>query len=111
MHPGRRPHPRALARRGSALVAVLAGCVGCASSESPPLAGSESALTTASPPTSPAATHATNTTNQEATVTSIRISVDGRALTARLDDNATARDLLDQLPLTLRFRDFNQVEK
>jgi hypothetical protein len=44
-------------------------------------------------------------------VTSIRIAVEGRTLTARLDDNATARDLLDQLPLTLRFRDFNRVEK
>ena len=44
-------------------------------------------------------------------MTSIRISVDGRTLTARLADNATARDLLDQLPLTLRFRDFNHVEK
>ena len=44
-------------------------------------------------------------------MTSIRISVDGRTLTARLVDNATARDLLDQLPLTLRFRDFNRVEK
>ena len=44
-------------------------------------------------------------------MTSIRITVDGRTLTARLDDNATARDLLDQLPLTLRFRDFNRVEK
>lgn len=31
-------------------------------------------------------------------------------LTARLADNATASDLLGQLPLTLTFRDFNQVE-
>jgi hypothetical protein len=44
-------------------------------------------------------------------VTSIRITVEGRTLTARLADNATARDLVDQLPLTLRFRDFNRVEK
>jgi hypothetical protein len=44
-------------------------------------------------------------------VTSILITVDGQTLTARLADNATARDLLDQLPLTLRFRDFNHVEK
>jgi hypothetical protein len=53
----------------------------------------------------------TNATNEEPTVTDIRITVDGRTLTARLDDNATARDLLDQLPLTLRFRDFNRLEK
>ena len=32
-------------------------------------------------------------------------------LTARLADNATARDLAGQLPLTLIFKDFNKVEK
>ena len=32
-------------------------------------------------------------------------------LTARLYDNATARDLAAQLPLTLTFRDHNNVEK
>jgi hypothetical protein len=32
-------------------------------------------------------------------------------LTGRLWDNATARDLIAQLPLTLTFRDFNGVEK
>ena len=32
-------------------------------------------------------------------------------LTARLYDNATARDLVAQLPLTLTFRDHNNVEK
>ena len=32
-------------------------------------------------------------------------------LTARLADNATARDLAAQLPLTLTFKDFNKVEK
>ena len=32
-------------------------------------------------------------------------------LTARLHDNATARDLAAQLPLTLTFRDHNNVEK
>jgi hypothetical protein len=31
--------------------------------------------------------------------------------TAQLADNPTARDLADQLPLTLRIRDFNRVEK
>ena len=34
-----------------------------------------------------------------------------RELTARLHDNATARDLAAQLPLTLSFRDHNNVEK
>jgi hypothetical protein len=32
-------------------------------------------------------------------------------ITARLADNATARDLAAQLPLALTFKDFNHVEK
>jgi hypothetical protein len=43
--------------------------------------------------------------------TPIRISFGDTGLTARLDDNATARDLAAQLPLTLTFRDHNNVEK
>jgi hypothetical protein len=41
----------------------------------------------------------------------IRITFGTTELTARLDDNATARDLTAQLPLTLTFRDHNNVEK
>jgi hypothetical protein len=44
-------------------------------------------------------------------VTQIRITVDDQTFTAELADNPTARDLVGQLPLTLRFRDFNRVEK
>ena len=44
-------------------------------------------------------------------VTPIRIAFGGTVLTARLHDNATARDLAAQLPLTLTFRDHNNVEK
>ncbi len=43
--------------------------------------------------------------------TPIRITFGDTQLTARLDDNATARDLAAQLPLTLTFRDHNNVEK
>lgn len=43
--------------------------------------------------------------------TPIRITFGDTELTARLDDNATARDLAGQLPLTLTFRDHNNVEK
>jgi hypothetical protein len=43
--------------------------------------------------------------------TPIRIAVGDTELTARLDDNATARELAAQLPLTLTFRDHNNVEK
>ncbi len=43
--------------------------------------------------------------------TPIKITVEGTLITARLADNATARDLAAQLPLRLTFKDFNQVEK
>jgi hypothetical protein len=43
--------------------------------------------------------------------TPIRITFGDTQLTARLDDNASARDLAAQLPLTLTFRDHNNVEK
>jgi hypothetical protein len=51
-------------------------------------------------------------TNQStASETSIQVIIGDTVLTGRLWDNATARDLLTQLPLTLTFRDFNGVEK
>jgi hypothetical protein len=43
--------------------------------------------------------------------TPIRITFGETELTALLHDNATARDLAAQLPLTLTFRDHNGVEK
>lgn len=51
-------------------------------------------------------------TSQPATSeTQIRVSIGDTVLSGRLWDNATARDLIAQLPLTLTFRDFNSVEK
>ena len=46
-----------------------------------------------------------------ASATAIRVIVEDTVLTGQLWDNATARDLIAQLPLTLTFRDFNGVEK
>jgi hypothetical protein len=43
--------------------------------------------------------------------TPIRIAFGDTEVTARLHDNPTARDLAAQLPLTLTFRDHNDVEK
>lgn len=43
--------------------------------------------------------------------TPIRMSFGDTELTARLHDNATARDLAARLPLTLSIRDHNAVEK
>ena len=51
-------------------------------------------------------------TSQPATSeTRIQVIIGDTVLTGRLWDNATARDMITQLPLTLRFRDFNGVEK
>lgn len=43
--------------------------------------------------------------------TQLRVIVGDSVLTGRVWDNATARDLIAQLPLTLTFRDFNGLEK
>jgi hypothetical protein len=43
--------------------------------------------------------------------TQIRVTIGDAVLTGRLWDNATARDLMAQLPLRLTFRDFNGLEK
>ena len=43
--------------------------------------------------------------------TQIRIAFGDTQLTGTLSENATARGLADQLPLTLSFRDHNNVEK
>jgi hypothetical protein len=41
----------------------------------------------------------------------IRIDVDGTRATATLDDNATSRDFISLLPLTLTLDDYNGTEK
>ena len=51
------------------------------------------------------------TSQPAVSATPIRVIVGDIVLTGRLWDNATARDLIAQLPLTLTFRDFNGVEK
>ena len=43
--------------------------------------------------------------------TRVRITIGKTVLTAHLQDNATARSLIAQLPLRLSFRDFHRQEK
>jgi hypothetical protein len=60
----------------------------------------------------PSPTPATNgQQTRPADGTPIRITFGDTELTARLHNNATARDLAAPLPLTLTFRDHNNVEK
>jgi hypothetical protein len=97
------------ARRNALVLALLAtvslsACGGEDEDGNQPAGGPE----TSTPSPSPA------TDDQEtspADGTPIRITFGDTELTARLDDNATARDLAPQLPLTLTFRDHNNVEK
>ena len=44
-------------------------------------------------------------------MTDLRIVIAGQSVDAHLADSPTARDLADQLPITLSFRDLNRVEK
>jgi hypothetical protein len=96
-----------MTRRHASLLALLAtislsACGGDEDNE--PDAG---ASDTSTPAPSPSASPAPD--DQDGTA--IRISFGDTQLTGRLSDNATARDLADQLPLTLSFRDHNNVEK
>jgi hypothetical protein len=67
-------------------------------------------LVESSPPTT-TPSEGTSTPPPVAGETPIKITIGDTVITARLADNATARDLAAQLPLTLTFKDFNHVEK
>jgi hypothetical protein len=100
----RRPRP---ARRNALVLALLAtvslsACGGEDEDGNQPAGGPETS--TPSPATNDQET-------SPADGTPIRITFGDTELTARLGDNATARDLAAQLPLTLTFRDHNNVEK
>jgi hypothetical protein len=102
----RRPRP---ARRNALVLALLAtvslsACGGEDEDGDQPAAAPETSTPSPSPATDDQQT-------SPADGTPIRITFGDTELTARLDDNATARDLAAQLPLTLSFRDHNNVEK
>jgi len=52
----------------------------------------------------------TPTFSQEAAM-KIRLTVDGKIATATLYDNATARDFMSLLPLTLTLNDYDRIER
>jgi hypothetical protein len=101
------------ARRNALVLALLAtvslSACGGEDEDGDQVAGGPETSTSAPPPSpSPASG---DQTASPADGTPIRITFRDTELTARLDDNATARDLAAQLPLTLTFRDHNNVEK
>jgi hypothetical protein len=109
------------------LVAALSGCSGGSAGKA---AAGTSSLTTASPSATPApssaplSSAATRTpspsaepadpiasTESKAAMTQIVIEFDGMQIAGELDDSAASASLIDQLPLTLSFRDFGGQEK
>jgi hypothetical protein len=95
-----------------AVVAVVLVVTAC-STPQPPVAPT---LGSTEPTTSPPATAsnrrpADQSPAERSPVPTIRIAIANRTLTADVSDNPTARDLIDRLPLTMTFRDFNRVEK
>ena len=54
---------------------------------------------------------AQGTREQQVSTMKIRIDVEGRVITATLIDNATARDFVSLLPLTLTLEDYAATEK
>jgi hypothetical protein len=102
---------RPLARRNALVLALLAtvslSACGGDEEDSDQGAGAPDA---SAPSPSPSPDSGDQNASVPAT-TPIRVTVGDTELTARLDGNATARDLAAQLPLTLTFRDHNSVEK
>ena len=93
----------------TAIVAALA-LSACGDDEAEPPPPSE-ASTQTSPDAGTGASTSPVPTEDAPSARQLRITFGDTELTARLDDNATARDLAAQLPLTLTFSDHNGVEK
>ena len=102
---------RALARRNVLVLALLAtvSLSACGGDEEDTDQGA-GAPDASAPSINPSPDSGDQDASAPAT-TPIRVTVGDTELTARLEDNATARDLAAELPLTLTFRDHNSVEK
>jgi hypothetical protein len=62
-------------------------------------------------PVSAASAAEPSPSSPEAKTMKIRLTINGQSTTATLDDNATARDFLSLLPLTLTLEDYASTEK
>ncbi len=98
----RPPRPRHALVLALLAALSLSACGGDEGSE--PAAGAPHA-STASPPPSP------RPASGDRDGTPIRLTFGDMQLSGTLSENATARDLVAQLPLTLTLRDHNSVEK
>lgn len=113
------PYPQLLIVLIFAVILIAACAPSATSTPLSPTIGSPvvASGTPTSPPAaspSPQSTYAATavpTSQPSSGETQIRVTIGDTVLTGRLWDNATARDLIAQLPLTLTFRDFNELEK
>lgn len=108
----RRPH-RVRRRRHALALALLAtvSFSACGGADEPDdqATGAPGESTPAPSPSQNRASGDQDATSSEGTP--VRVTFGDAELTARLHDNATARDFAAQLPLTLGFSDLNNVEK
>lgn len=70
----------------------------------PACGSSDSEETVITPPSEP-----TNTDNNDQTSLNMKITVGDRTITATMEDNAAAKDLLSRLPLEITLEDFNNT--
>lgn len=108
MNTARTPH-----RRHVLVLALLAmlSFAACGGADEDVVPATTAADPSKSPPSSTPSPAPADEDASASDGTLIRIAFGDTQLTARLDDTATARDLAAQLPLTLMFRDHNEVEK
>lgn len=115
------PRPALAAALASLLAAGPSACTQPTEPGSGPVTASPSSAATSSSP-SPASTSPQSTSSPSAAApspspedeqegTPIRIAIGDKTLEARIWDTPAGQALLDRLPLTLEFEDFNRVEK
>ena len=97
-------------------LATTAVAVGCGPTDAPtgsaagtPAPGTGSASPSEPSPAGQSAVPPDNAEPQQGTI--IEITIAGERLQATLDDSATSRDLIGQLPVTLEMNDHGAVEK
>lgn len=110
------PGPSRRARRGLglSLAMTLVFVVTACGSDSEGTAAQSATPASSSPSSDPASAAASSSPGSDQSSsdgTPIRVTLGGTVLTGRLFDNATARDLIEKLPVTVEFSDHLNMEK
>lgn len=89
----------------------MIGLTGCANGEEPEAEQPAPPQSSMAPQAEPTETDQTDSEGDAMSETPIRIEIDGgETLAATLYNNPAAKDLIDQLPLTLDFSDYGRQE-